>query len=87
MVTSLTRIIFLLGLAPLSRGGTIKLLGLLPMTGKGWIGGGSCVLPCQLAVQDINANSDVLDGYTLAYDYIDTEVRFSLDVFISSGFF
>lgn len=82
MATSFTRIILLIGLATLSRGGTIKLLGLLPMTGKGWVGGGSCVLPSQLAVQDINANSDILDGYTLAYDYIDTEVRLSLDVFI-----
>lgn len=54
---------------------TIKLLGLLPMTGKGWVGGIPCELASRLALQDINTSSKILKGYKLHYDYIDSEVH------------
>lgn len=55
---------------------TIKLLGILPMTGKGWVGGSSCALPSKLAIEDINANETILNGYNLSYTYIDSQVGF-----------
>lgn len=52
----------------------VKLLEILPMTGKGWVGGSSCALPSRLAIDDINASPNILAGYNLTYSYIDSEV-------------
>ena len=54
---------------------SIKLLGILPMSGSGWVGGVGCALPSKLAVDDINANPNILPGYNLSYTYIDSKVN------------
>ncbi|KAH3769086.1 hypothetical protein DPMN_170333, partial [Dreissena polymorpha] len=51
----------------------IRLLGLLPITGKSWIGGGATKLPVKLALEDIRANGSILPGYNITYDYIDSQ--------------
>lgn len=52
----------------------LRLLGLLPITGEIYPGGLSCLVPVKMAVDKINAHSDLLQGYTLTYEYIDNEV-------------
>lgn len=53
----------------------LRILGLQPMTGEAWPGGWSCLVPVQMAVESINNRTDLLDGYTITYEYIDHEVR------------
>ncbi|KAH3825179.1 hypothetical protein DPMN_127052 [Dreissena polymorpha] len=53
----------------------IRLLGLLPITGKAWTGGSAVKLPVKLALEDIRANGSILPGYNITYDFIDSQVR------------
>lgn len=52
----------------------LKILGLQPMTGEVWPGGWSCLVPVQMAIESINNRTDILNGYTITYNYIDHEV-------------
>ena len=52
----------------------LHLLGLFPMTGA-WPGGKAMSLATQLALQDINANIDILPGYEIVIIPKNTEVR------------
>ncbi|XP_052793612.1 gamma-aminobutyric acid type B receptor subunit 1-like [Mya arenaria] len=51
---------------------TLRLLGLLPMSGQGWIGGEAVLLPVKMALHDINNDPRILPGYNLTYNYIDS---------------
>ncbi|KAH3825188.1 hypothetical protein DPMN_127061 [Dreissena polymorpha] len=51
----------------------IRLLGLLPITGKAWTGGSAVKLPVKLALEDIRANGSILPGYNITYDFIDSQ--------------
>ena len=53
---------------------TLELLGFLPMTGNGWIGGGACLPAALMAVRHVNERKDLLDGYNLSYTWVDTQV-------------
>lgn len=59
----------------------LRLLGLLPMTGNGWSGGGSCLPAVEMALEDINAREDILKDYILTYKWIDSEVRMVFNTF------
>ncbi len=52
----------------------IYLLGLFPMSGS-WAGGQAVMPAAELAVQDINANPEILPGYELAIISKDTQVK------------
>ncbi|KAH3775305.1 hypothetical protein DPMN_176706 [Dreissena polymorpha] len=52
----------------------LRLLGMLPMTGTAWPGGSACLVPVQMALADVNAYPNLLHGYNLTYEYIDTMV-------------
>lgn len=52
----------------------LRLLGILPMSGDGWVGGGSCLPAVQMAIDDINVRDDILSEYNLTYKWIDSEV-------------
>ncbi|KAH3697827.1 hypothetical protein DPMN_085337 [Dreissena polymorpha] len=52
----------------------LRLLGMLPMTGTTWPGGSSCLVPVQMALEDVNAYPGLLYGYNLTYEYIDSMV-------------
>jgi len=56
----------------------IRLLGLQPMTGEAWPGGWACLVPVRMALERINADTRLLKGYNLTYDYIDHEVCYTL---------
>lgn len=45
------------------------------MTGDGWSGGGACLPATQMAIEDVNANRDILKNYNLTYTWIDSKVR------------
>ena len=53
----------------------LELLGFLPMTGKGWAGGGACLPAALMATRHVNDRSGLLDGYTLIYSWVDTQVN------------
>lgn len=53
----------------------LRLLGLLPMTGDGWSGGTACLPATQMAIEDVNANENILKGYKLMYNWIDSKVK------------
>lgn len=61
-------------LTPSAEQKELRLLGLQPMSGEAWPGGWSCLVPVRMAVESINARPDLLQGYTLKYDYVDHEV-------------
>lgn len=52
----------------------LRLLGLQAMTGEAWPGGWACLVPAQMAIERINADPNILEGYTLFYDYTDHQV-------------
>ena len=57
----------------------LRLLGMLPISGTtGWNGGAACLPAIDMALTDINNNSDLLDGYNLTYKWLDTQVRASI---------
>ena len=53
----------------------LRLLGLQAMTGKTYSGGWACLVPVQMAINDVNDHPDLLVGYNLTYDYFDHEVK------------
>ena len=55
---------------------TLEMLGFLPMTGKGWIGGGACLPATLMALRHVNERQGLLDGYNLSYSWVDTQVIF-----------
>ena len=55
----------------------LSLLGLLPMTGSGWTGGGACLPAVQMALRHVNQRSGLLDDYSLTYSWADSQVSFS----------
>lgn len=54
---------------------SLRMLGLQPMTGQGWTGGEPCVVASNMALEDVNANQDILSGYRLEYEFVDTKVK------------
>ena len=55
---------------------TLEMLGFLPMTGKGWIGGGACLPATLMALRHVNERQGLLNGYNLSYSWVDTQVIF-----------
>lgn len=53
----------------------LRVLGMLPLTGDGWRGGGVCLPATQMAVEDVNAHDGLLPGYNLTYEWIDSKVK------------
>ena len=53
---------------------SLVLQGMQPMTGTGWAGGASCLPAALMAVRHINEKADLLDGYNLTYNWVDTQV-------------
>ena len=54
---------------------SLVLQGMQPMTGTGWTGGAGCLPAALMAVRHINEKSDLLDGYNLTYNWVDTQVK------------
>lgn len=53
----------------------IHLAGIFPINGvEGWQGGQACEPAADLALQDVNAQSDILPGYTLKLHWDDSGV-------------
>lgn len=52
----------------------LRLLGLLPMHGKSWNGGRACLPAIQMAIEDVNADMNILSDYNLRYKWVDTKV-------------
>ena len=52
----------------------LRLLGLLPTSGVGWIGGRACLTPILMALEDLEARTDLLPDYELNYSWIDSQV-------------
>lgn len=52
----------------------LRLLGLQAMSGKLYSGGWSCLVPVRMALEDVNANPDILSEYKIIYEYFDHEV-------------
>ena len=52
----------------------LELLGFLPMTGKGWVGGAACLPAVNMALRHVNERQDILDGYNLTYSWVDSQV-------------
>ena len=46
----------------------------MPMTG-GWSGGTTCLQALEMARNDINARVDVLGGFDIKLDYVNSGVR------------
>ena len=53
---------------------TLTLEGFLPMTGKGWNGGGACLPAVMMALRHVNQRVGLLDGYNITYHWVDTQV-------------
>ncbi|XP_060600012.1 gamma-aminobutyric acid type B receptor subunit 1-like [Ruditapes philippinarum] len=51
----------------------LRLLGMLPKTGSGWVGGDSCQVAVRMALDDINNNKNILTDYNLTYDWYDSK--------------
>lgn len=52
----------------------LRILGLQAMTGEAFLGGQPCLVAVKMAIDHINQRLDVLNGYSLTYDYINHEV-------------
>jgi hypothetical protein len=53
---------------------TLNVMASLPMSGNSFPAGGSCLPAVEMAIEHINARSDVLDGYHLNMTWKDTKV-------------
>ena len=53
----------------------LTVLGFLPITGKGWTGGGACLPASLMATRHVNEKPGLLDGYTLKYNWVDSQVK------------
>lgn len=56
-------------------GKTLNLMGLLPMKGTYWPGGGACLPALEMAIDDVNSRADILNGYDLNLTWMDSMVR------------
>ena len=56
----------------------LTLQGFLPMTGKGWVGGGACLPATLMALRHVNEKPGLLDDYNLTYTWVDTQVNFHI---------
>lgn len=53
---------------------TLHIAGFFPMTGTGgWIGGSGCLPAAMMALDDVNARTDLLPGYKLELSYEDSQ--------------
>ncbi|XP_053374076.1 gamma-aminobutyric acid type B receptor subunit 2-like [Mercenaria mercenaria] len=59
----------------------LRLLGLLPLNGESWNGGRSCLPAVQMALEDVNAQSNILQDYNLTFKYVDTECTSGMAIF------
>ena len=62
----------------------LYLMGLLPMTGDGWPGGGACLPALEMAIRHVNARDDILPDYKLNLIWKDTSV--SNVIFLLQGY-
>ena len=53
----------------------LELLGFLPMSGKGWVGGAACLPAVLMALRHVNERKGLLDGYNLTYSWVDSQVK------------
>ena len=53
---------------------TLNIMGLLPMTGNVWPGGGACLTSAELALRHVNARADILKDYKLDLTWRDSKV-------------
>ena len=58
-----------------SEANNLELLGFLPMTGKGWVGGAACLPAVLMALRHVNERKGLLDGYNLTYSWVDSQVK------------
>lgn len=58
--------------------------GVFPMeTGSGgWAGGEACLPAVQIALQDVNANANILPGYILKLHYHNSKVHFEESILL-----
>ena len=52
----------------------INIMGLLPMTGEKWSGGGACLTATDMALRHVNEREDILKGYELKLMWRDGKV-------------
>ena len=50
-------------------------MGMLPLTGETWPGGGACLPPMEIALRQINERDDILPDYKLNLIWKDTAVN------------
>ena len=53
----------------------INIMGLLPMTGEKWSGGGACLTATHMALRHVNERDDILKDYRLDLTWRDGKVR------------
>ena len=53
----------------------LNIMGLLPISGEKWSGGGACLTAAQMALRHVNERSDVLKEYYLDLHWRDGQVR------------
>ena len=56
---------------------TLNIMGLLPMSGEKWSGGGACLTAAEMALRHVNGRNDVLKDFKLDLHWRDGEVRHS----------
>ncbi|XP_045167680.2 gamma-aminobutyric acid type B receptor subunit 1-like [Mercenaria mercenaria] len=54
-------------------GRELRFLMMLPRTGSGWIGSDACEVAVNMALDDINANENILKDYNLTYRWFDSK--------------
>ena len=52
----------------------LNVMGLFPMTGETWPGGGACLPAVEMAIRHVNARDDILKGYKMNLIWGDTMV-------------
>ena len=53
----------------------LNIMGLLPMSGEKWSGGGACLTAAEMALRHVNGRSDVLKDFYLDLHWRDGQVR------------
>ncbi|XP_045169714.2 gamma-aminobutyric acid type B receptor subunit 1-like [Mercenaria mercenaria] len=59
----------------------LNVLGFLSITGESWNGGDSCLTAIHMAIDDVNANQDILNGYNLTYKWFDSKCHPGVSVY------
>ena len=54
----------------------LNIMGLLPISGEKWSGGGACLTAAQMALRHVNQRTDVLKDYYLDLHWRDGQVTF-----------